>query len=240
GDGSQAAMMEYLFTTLTRAVEGTPAVALAAAFIWGILSILLSPCHLASIPLIVGFIDEQGRISTRRAFIISTLFSVGILITIGAIGGITAAAGRMMGDVGKYGNYIVAVIFFIVGLHLLGVIPMPWSGPGKVGMKRKGLLAAFILGLVFGIALGPCTFAYMAPMLGVTFKLAATNIAYGILLLAIYGIGHCSVIVLAGTSTELVQRYLNWNEKSRGTIIVKKICGVLVLLGGIYLIYTAR
>lgn len=233
-------MMEYLFTTLTRAVEGTPTVALAAAFIWGILSILLSPCHLASIPLIVGFIDEQGRISTRRAFIISTLFSVGILITIGAIGGITAAAGRMMGDVGKYGNYIVAVIFFIVGLHLLGVIPMPWSGPGKVGMKRKGLLAAFILGLVFGIALGPCTFAYMAPMLGVTFKLAATNIAYGILLLAIYGIGHCSVIVLAGTSTELVQRYLNWNEKSRGTIIVKKICGVLVLLGGIYLIYTAR
>ena len=232
--------MEYLFTTLTHAVEGTPAVALGAAFLWGIMSILLSPCHLASIPLIVGFIDEQGRISTRRAFIISTLFSSGILITIGAIGGITAAAGRMMGDVGKYGNYIVAVIFFIVGLHLLDVIPMPWSGPGKVGMKRKGMLAAFILGLVFGIALGPCTFAYMAPMLGVTFKLAATNIAYGILLLAVYGIGHCSVIVLAGTSTELVQKYLNWNEKSKGTVIVKKICGVLVLLGGIYLIYTAR
>ncbi len=232
--------MEYLFTTLTSAVEGTPAVALGAAFLWGIMSILLSPCHLASIPLIVGFIDEQGRISTKRAFLISTLFSSGILITIGAIGGITAAAGRMMGDVGKYGNYIVAVIFFIVGLHLLNVIPMPWSGPGKIGMKRKGMLAALILGLVFGIALGPCTFAYMAPMLGVTFKLAATNIAYGILLLAVYGIGHCSVIVLAGTSTELVQRYLNWNEKSKGTIIIKKICGVLVLLGGIYLIYTAR
>ena len=232
--------MEQLFTTLTHAVEGTPAVALGAAFLWGIMSILLSPCHLASIPLIVGFIDEQGRISTRRAFLISTLFSSGILITIGAIGAITAAAGRMMGDVGKYGNYIVAVIFFVVGLHLLNVIPMPWSGPGKVGMKRKGMLAAFILGLVFGIALGPCTFAYMAPMLGVTFKLASTNIAYGIGLLAVYGVGHCSVIVLAGTSTELVQRYLNWNEKSKGTIIVKKICGLLVLLGGIYLIHTAR
>ena len=232
-------MMEYIFTALTRAVEDAPAVALAAAFIWGVLSILLSPCHLASIPLIVGFIDDQGRISTGRAFIISTLFSVGILITIGAIGAITAAAGRMMGDVGKYGNYIVAVIFFIVGLHLLNVIPMPWSGLGKVGMKRKGMLAAFILGLVFGIALGPCTFAYMAPMLGVTFKLAATNIAYGILLLAVYGVGHCSVIVLAGTSTELVQRYLNWNEKSEGAVIVKRICGVLVLLGGLYMIGTA-
>jgi len=232
--------MEQLFTALTHAVEGTPAIALGAAFVWGILSILLSPCHLASIPLIVGFIDEQGRISTRRAFLISTLFAVGILITIGAIGAITAAAGRMMGDVGRYGNYFVAAIFFVVGLHLVGVIPMPWSGPGQVGMKRKGMLAAFILGLVFGIAIGPCTFAYMAPMLGITFKLAATNIGYGILLLATYGVGHCSVIVVAGTSTELVQRYLDWNEESKGAVILKKVCGVLVLLAGVYLIYIAK
>jgi len=232
--------MEKLFTTLTHPVEGTPAIALTAAFVWGILSILLSPCHLASIPLIVGFIDEQGRISTKRAFIISTLFAVGILITIGAIGAVTAAVGRMMGDLGRYGNYFVALVFFAVGLHLLGVIPMPWSGPGQVAMKRKGMLAAFILGLVFGIALGPCTFAYMAPMLGVTFKLAATNLFYGVFLLVVYGLGHCSVIVLAGTCTELVQRYMNWNEKSKGAIILKKICGILVLVGGLYLIFIAN
>jgi cytochrome c-type biogenesis protein len=78
----------------------------------------------------------------------------------------------------------------------------------------------------------------MAPMLGVTFKLATTNLLYGVLLLVVYGIGHCSVIVLAGTSTELVQKYMNWNEKSKGAVILKKICGVLVLLGGLYLIYT--
>ncbi len=106
-------------------------------------------------------------------------------------------------------------------------------------MKRKGLLAALILGLVFGIALGPCTFAYMAPMLAVTFKLAATSAVYGALLLAVYGVGHCSVIIVAGTSTELVQRYLNWNEESKGAEIVKQVCGVLVILGGAYLIYTA-
>ena len=229
--------MEKIFTTLTHAVEGTPAIALTAAFVWGILSILLSPCHLASIPLIVGFVDEQGRISTKRAFIISTLFAVGILITIGALGAVTAAFGRMMGDIGSYGNYFVALVFFAVGLHLLGVIPVPWSAPGKVGLKRKGLLASFILGLVFGIALGPCTFAYMAPMLGVTFKLAATNLLYGVFLLVVYGLGHCSVIVLAGTCTELVQRYMNWNEKSRGAVVLKKICGVFVLMGGLYLIY---
>jgi cytochrome c-type biogenesis protein len=232
-------MMEQLFTNLSHAVEGTPLIALAAAVVWGVLSIVLSPCHLASIPLIVGFISKQGQVTARRAFWTSTLFAVGILITIAVIGAMTAAAGRMMGDVGRYGNYFVALIFLVVGLHLVGVIPMPWSGPGQVGWKRKGLIAALVLGLVFGIALGPCTFAYMAPMLGVTFKLAATNVLYGAALLLAYGVGHCAVIVAAGTSTELVQRFLNWNEHSKGVAVVKIFCGILVILGGVWLIYTA-
>ncbi len=232
--------MQQLFENLTRAVEGTASIALTASFIWGVLSILLSPCHLASIPLIVGFIDQQGKISTKRAFWISFLFAAGILITIGIVGAVTAAAGRIMGDIGKYGNYFVAAIFFLVGLHLLDVIPMPFSGPAKIGMKSRGLVGAFLLGLIFGIAIGPCTFAYMAPMLAVTFKLASTNVYYGILLLVAYGIGHCSVIVFAGTFTEVVQHYLNWNEKSKGAVILKKICGILVLAGGLYMIYTAR
>ena len=232
--------MEHLFTSLSHAVEGAPAVALGAAFVWGILSILLSPCHLASLPLIVGFIDQQGRISTRRAFVIALLFAVGILLTIGVVGAVTAAAGRMLGDVGRWGNYFVAAIFFVVGLHLLGAIRLPLPGPAQPGTKRKGLVAAFVLGLVFGIALGPCTFAYMAPMLAVTFRLAATNLPYGVLLLLLYGLGHCAVIVLAGTFTEVVQHYLNWNERSKGAVILKKVCGGLVLLGGLYLVYTAR
>lgn len=231
--------MEQLFTTLSHAVEGAPLVALTAAVIWGVLSIVLSPCHLASIPLIVGFISEQGTVTMKRAFWTSTLFATGILITIAAIGAVTAAAGRMMGDVGRYGNYFVAVIFFVVGLHLLGVIPLSFSGPGQVGVKRKGLLAALILGLVFGIALGPCTFAYLAPMLGVTFKLAESAPLYGGSLLLAYGVGHCAVIVAAGTSTELVQRFLNWNQQSKGIAVVKNVCGVLVILGGLWLIYTA-
>jgi cytochrome c-type biogenesis protein len=231
--------MEQLFINLSHAVEGAPLVALAAAAVWGILSIVLSPCHLASIPLIVGFISEQGKVTVRRAFWTAALFAVGILITIAAIGAITAAAGRMMGDVGRYGNYVVAAIFFVVGLHLVGVIPMPGSGPGQVNMKRRGLLAAFILGLVFGVALGPCTFAYMAPMLGVTFKLAQSAPLYGAALLLAYGIGHCVVIVLAGTFTEVVQRFLDWNEQSRGVAVVKVVCGVLVLCGGLWLVYTA-
>ncbi len=70
----------------------------------------------------------------------------------------------------------------------------------------------------------------MAPMLAVTFRLAETRLWYGILLLA-YGVRHCAVIVLAGTFTESVQHYLNWNERSGGAVILRKICGVLVIPG---------
>lgn len=231
--------MQELFTALSHAVEGGPLLALAASLVWGVLSVVLSPCHLSSIPLIVGFISGQGRVSTGRAFGIASFFAVGILTTIAAIGAVTAAAGRMMGDIGRWGNYFVAVIFFLVGLHLLGVIPAPWSSPGQVGVKSKGLVAAFLLGLIFGIALGPCTFAYMAPVLAVAFKAAKTAWFYAAAVLLSYGIGHCAVIVVAGTSTELVQRYLNWNEHSRGVAIVKGICGVLVILGGVYLIVSS-
>ncbi|PKO00512.1 MAG: cytochrome C biogenesis protein [Chloroflexi bacterium HGW-Chloroflexi-5] len=230
-------MLVDLFTSLTGALTQSPEIAIGAAFAWGILSVVLSPCHIACIPLIVGFIDGQGNISTGRAFVLSLLFGLGILITIGLIGFTTALAGRMMGDIGGYGNYFVAVVFFAVGLNLLGVLPLPFmEGGANPNYKRKGFLAAFILGLIFGVALGPCTFAYMATMLGVVFSMASTQLALAISLLAAFAVGHCSVLVLAGTFTEVVQHYLHWTENSNGAVILKKICGMLVILGGVYLI----
>lgn len=73
-------------------------------------------------------------------------------------------------------------------------------------------------------------------ILAVVFNLSAANLFFSLFLIIAYAVGHCSVIVLAGTSTEMVQHYLSWNEKSRGTVIVKKLSGVLVILGGIYFI----
>jgi cytochrome c-type biogenesis protein len=230
-------MIVELFTWLSNALTQSPEIAVLAAFIWGVLSVILSPCHLACIPLIVGFIDGQGNITTRRAFGLSLLFGFGILITIGIIGLITGLLGRMIGDIGGYGNYFVAIVFFAVGLNLLGILPLPFmEGGANPNYKRKGLLAAFVLGLLFGIALGPCTFAYMATMLGVVFSMASTKIIFALSLLLAYGIGHCAVLVFAGTFTEVVQHYLHWTEKSKGAVILKKICGVLVILGGVYLI----
>ena len=232
--------MQHLFENLTVAVSGSAPIALLAAFTWGVLSILLSPCHLASIPLIVGFIQGQGQPSHRRALALSTLFAVGILVTIALIGVVTAGLGRLAGDIGSIGNVAVAVIFIFVGLVMLDLVPLALPAPARVGLQRRGAFAALLLGLVFGIALGPCTFAYMAPMLAVTFKVATTRAAYGAALLLAFGLGHCLVIAIAGAGSAWVQRTLDWNAESRTGAIIKKACGALVVFGGMYLLYTAH
>jgi cytochrome c-type biogenesis protein len=79
----------------------------------------------------------------------------------------------------------------------------------------------------------------MAPMLGVTFAVAGTQVLYGVLLVAAYGIGHCSIIVFAGASTSWVGRYLRWTDASRGAAHLRYASGLLVLAGGVYLVYTA-
>jgi len=231
--------MNELFSSLSHAVEAAPLVAIGAALLWGVLSIVLSPCHLLSIPLIVGFVSKQAEVTTWRAFTLSALFALGMLVTIVAIGVIAGASGRLLGDIGPYGDYLVAVVLILVGLHLLDVIPLNWSSPGLPGLRHRGMLAAIVLGLLFGLAVGPCTFAYMAPVLAVTFSLATTAFAFALLLVFAFAVGHCSVIVLAGTSTGLVQRYLNWNERTKGTVLLRRICGVLVLIGAVYVIYIA-
>lgn len=227
--------MESLFTTLTEAMYGSISLALLASFSWGVLSILLSPCHLSSIPLIIGFFTAQGEKKTSRGILLSFIFATGILITIAAIGTITAALGRIMGDVGIYGKWFVAIIFFIVGLYLMDIIRLPDTNVGLKPMAiRSPMISALVIGLIFGIALGPCTFAFMAPVLGVVFQLSTTNILEAGFLLLAFSIGHCGVIVVAGGLATRVQAYLDWTNKSNTLIWIKRFAGFLVILGGIH------
>lgn len=230
-------MIEELFTGLTMALSGRFTMALIASFGWGIMSILLSPCHMASIPLIIGYISRQGEIRAERTFKLALLFAIGILVTIALTGMITASMGRLMGDLGTWGNYLVAAIFILIGLYLMDIIRWDWNSfnPGK--KQRRGLTGAFILGLLFGLGLGPCTFAFLAPVLGVVFHTAADHWLKGVLLISLFGIGHCTVIVAAGSLTNLVQRYVDWSGSNRAVIYLRRLSGFLVLCGGIYFLY---
>jgi cytochrome c-type biogenesis protein len=230
-------MIEQVFTDLTTALSGSFSLALAAAFGWGVMSILLSPCHLSSIPLVIGYISSQGQIKARRSFYLAFVFAVGILITIALIGLTTASMGRLMGDVGQWGNYLVAAIFILIGLYLMDIIRWDWNGLNIDNKQRGGLWGAFILGLIFGIGLGPCTFAFLAPVLGVVFQMSSEDWFKAILLISAFGLGHCSIIVAAGSLTNLVQKYLNWTDDSRAIIYIKRITGAFVIFAGLYFIY---
>lgn len=233
--------MVELLTRFGEAFAVSGMTALAAAFAWGILSVALSPCHLSSVPLVVAYMSGGTEFPAgRRAFWLSSAFAGGILASIALMGAVTAAAGRMLGDVGRIGSWAVAAVFFAVGLNLLGVLPIPAFGSTPTGTGRRGATGALVLGLVFGVALGPCTFAFIAPLLGIAFHASGTGgAAYGVLLVALYGLGHAAAIVFAGSSIQTVNRWLGWRSGARAAGVVKTVAGVAVMFGGAYFVWTS-
>lgn len=230
-------MIMQIFNQLSQALASNPAIALLASFVWGMLSVLLSPCHLASIPMIVGYLDGQKDLTTKKALKLSAFFTLGILAMMAIIGLITGLLGKMLGDVGNWTEPVMGVIFLIMAFFIADILKMPSFLSGKVGDKRgKGVWGALSLGFLIGIALGPCSFAFMAPILGIVFAAAGAQLAFALSLVLAYIIGHCLVIILAGTFGGAVQSYLKWTSESPGTRIVRWICGALIFAAGIYLI----
>ncbi|MBU4487409.1 MAG: cytochrome c biogenesis protein CcdA [Candidatus Delongbacteria bacterium] len=227
--------MDAIFLYLYQLMQGSILIAIFGAFLWGIASILLSPCHLSSIPLIIGFINGKKNETVKKAFLQSLFFGLGILITIAIIGLITGMMGRMLGDLGIWGNIFLSIFFIIFGLVLLDIIKLPdFNSPNIGRFTKKGFMTSFLIGLIFGIGLGPCTFAFMAPMLGFVFQTSTNNLTYGIILISVFALGHIGVIVFAGTFVEWVEKYLKWSSGSKKTVILKKICGFLVIIAGLY------
>ncbi len=232
--------MEALLTSLSDALQGDFSLALVASFGWGVISVLLSPCHLTSIPLVIGFLTTFGGQKASRGVLLSFIFALGILMTIAAIGAVTAALGRMLGDTGPYGKYALATIFFLFGLYLMDVVRLPSADVNlRRFITRSAYVSALSLGLIFGIALGPCAFAFMAPVLGIVFQVSHSNIAAAGALLLSFGLGHCGVIVAAGGLTSRIQTYLHWSNRSGVILWTKRMAGFLVTLGGVYAVCTA-
>lgn len=230
-------MWESIFSGLYSALYGNMAVAILGSFAWGMASVLLSPCHLSGIPLMVAFMTGKRVLSGKETFRLSLVFALGILGSIAIIGMITALLGRMMGDLGSHANLIFGIAFCMGGILLLDVIPLR-TVPIFTKMHVDGtkLWTALMIGLLFGLALGSCAFAFMAPVLTLVFSLAQTSIILAMTIIAAYAAGHCLVIVSAGASVNWVQKLLNWNDRSHSLVIWKRVCASLVVLASIYLI----
>ncbi len=229
--------MNDLFGALSSAVEGASLFAIPAAFVWGIISVVLSPCYLTSVPLVIGYINRGDTITTRRAVWIATCFAGGVLVTLCITGAVALAAGRLLGDTGIWGNIAVAVVLLILGLHLLGLLKLPAGIASPTVHPRRDALGALVLGLVMGLALGPCTFAYVAPVLVVLLDTSSSRLGLGVALLVAFAVGHTVVILLMGVFAGALRKLLSWNQRSRAAVVVRKICGALLIVGAGYMIY---
>jgi len=148
-------MIMMWFEKLSMALYSSPIAALSAAFLWGVLSVLLSPCHLASIPLIIGFLDGQKALTTAKAFKLSLFFTLGILLMMAVIGLITGLLGRMLGNIGNWAEPTIGVVFILIAFFIADIVQMPSFLSGEVQNKpRKGVWAALTLGFLLGIGLG--------------------------------------------------------------------------------------
>ena len=95
-------MFDTIFLTVNEWMTGGSAIAALGCFLWGVISVLFSPCHLASIPLIVAYVGGQETLVTpRKAGLYSVVFTSGFFISIALVGIICALLGRMMGDIGS-------------------------------------------------------------------------------------------------------------------------------------------
>ena len=229
--------MLELFTRLTMMLEASVFIALIASFLWGVLSILLSPCHLAGVPLIMGHIAVQSDGTKKKAGIMALLFALGILITLLIIGIITSLLGRIAGNTGPWVTYTVGGFLIFFGLYLTDLLLFDlFNFAVQPSINKRGLFPSFLFGLIFGLALGPCTFAFMAPMMALGFQYARTDPVFAFSLFVLFALGHCAVIVAAGLLTEAVRSVLRWNEKTGGIEKVKHIFGWLITAAGVYLI----
>ena len=220
-------MLQSVFLTINEWIAGGTAIAALGCFLWGIVSVLFSPCHLASIPLIVAYVGgQQQLLKPRQAAHYSVAFTLGLFITIALIGIICALLGRMLGDVGNYWQILVGLVLIWVALGMFGVEKCSMSGSLLYRLNLRGITGAFGLGLAYGVLSGSCTFGFIAPILAII--TVQQKIATGILFIVLFGIGHCIPIVMAGSSTAAVKKVLensqwqgaaNWFQKGAGVVI---------------------
>lgn len=195
----------------------------------------VTPCALSSIPLVIGFVGGVSEKNTKRAFLYSAVFALGTAVTFVALGIIATSAGKLMGNSSPVWYMILGVLMVLMALQTWGIFDFIPSVNLMGKSKKKGFLGAFAAGVLGGIFSSPCS----TPVLIALLAIVAGNgsLAWGILLMLLYSIGHSALVMAAGTSVGFVQR-INESEKyAKASNILKILMGTAILLIGLYMFY---
>jgi len=205
-------------------------------FVGGLLT-SLGPCNIATIPLIVGYLGGSRNMSRSRSFVLSLTFAIGLAVTFMLLGVIAALIGGMIGANTRWWYYLVALICFLIGLNMLGVLklnlPM-WFGGLRERIGLKGIPGALALGLVSGLVASQCATPVLAAIL--TYVMAKGALVYGASLLFVYSLGRGVPVILAGTFTGSLK---SLQKLGRWSGVIEKASGVIVIGVGLYFLWIA-
>ncbi|MEW6220242.1 MAG: cytochrome c biogenesis protein CcdA [Thermodesulfobacteriota bacterium] len=228
-------MMDAFLVSVTAWLQASPGAALPAAFLWGMISILLSPCHLASIPLLIAYVAGQRMIpAPLQAARYAVLFACGLFVTIMAVGLICAAAGRLLGDVGPWWQVAVGGLLLWVAWTLFQ--PPQCSATGNVlsRLHVQGARGAFILGLAYGVLSGVCTFGFLAPILGLI--TLHQEIAFGGIMLVLFAAGHCLPLAVCGMCSARTMELLHSRAGRQAVAGGRKVAAAVIAGLGVYFV----
>lgn len=229
-------MIQGLMQNAEKIIQTNPWLAFVVVFLGGVLT-ASNPCVLAMIPLMIGFVGGTKELTgIKKSLLFSLLFVIGLSITFSILGVIAATTGRLLGDVGNFWRYIVVAVCFLMGIHLLEIfkIPIPRINVGNT--KTTGFIGALLMGMLFGVVSAPCA----VPILAVILVLIASkgSIIYGLGLLFFYALGHCVLIVIAGTSIGLAKGLLESRRFQKFNFYLRKVAAVLIILVGFYFLFS--
>ena len=184
------------------------------------------------VPLMVAFVAGQNAKRTVfRSFLLSLVFCIGLtttflllFMTVWAVGSVLQAS---------WWVYVASAVCLLMGLHLLGVLS--WQIPAPKGIKpsHTGLIGALLLGMLFGLISLPCAGPILAVLVSIV---PLKGASYGAVLLGAYSLGHCTLIIVGGTSMGLAQRMIDSKGLQRANAWLKRVAGVLVIGVGLLLL----
>ncbi len=224
--------MDAYLPAIEPLVQGQQALAVILVFLAGILS-AASPCVLAAIPLIIGYVGGYAEGNKARAAVYSAVFVFGLSLTFTLLGAAASYIGQLLGFLGDWLIYGFAALAVLMGLHLMGIISVPLPLQRSVQVKTQGLLGAFMLGLLTGAVSSPCATPVLAVVLG--YVSSEGDILYGSLLLFVYAIGHCALIFAAGLSVGIAESLINSRGVKNWAVYAKKISGGALVCAGIWI-----
>ena len=229
-------MIDAWLSEIAKVISSNMWLAPVLALVAGILT-SVTPCSLSSVPLIIGYVGGVGERNTKKAFLYSAVFSLGTAVTFVTMGVIATSAGMLMGTSSPVWYIILGVLMVLMSLQTFGIFNFIPSINLVGKNKKKGIVGAFLAGVLGGIFSSPCSTPVLIALLAIV--AGEGKMLWGILLMLLYSIGHSTLVMVAGTSISFVQRINESNKYKTVAAVLKYVMGAVILLIGFYMFWLA-